>query len=58
MENSQLFGHLETEDIIKQVELKNELIEKAKQEEKVYFSKRTNLLNDLIEILTCENIAR
>ena len=59
MENSsQLFGYLETEDILKQVQLKKELTEKAQQEERVYFSKRTNLLKDLIEILTCETIAR
>ena len=56
--SSQLLGPLETENIIKQVELKKELIGKSQQEEKVYFTKRTNLLNDLIEILTCENIAR
>ena len=51
-------GPLETEDIINQVELKKGLIEKAQQEEKFYFSKRANLLKDLIEILTCEIIAR
>lgn len=56
--SSQLFGPFETENIIKQVELKKELIGKSQQEERVYFAKRTNLLNDLVEILTCENIAR
>ena len=59
MENrSHFLGPLETENIIKQVELKKGLIEKARQEERFYFSKRANLLKDLIEILTCETIAR
>ena len=59
MESSSHFlGPFETEDIIKQVELKKGLIEKSQQEERVYLTKRSNLLNDLIEILTCENIAR
>ena len=56
--NSHFLGPFETEDIIKQVELKKGLIEKSQQEERVYLTKRSNLLNDLIEILTCENIAR
>ena len=59
MESSSHFlGPFETEDIIEQVELKKGLIEKSQQEERVYLTKRSNLLNDLIEILTCENIAR
>ena len=56
--SSHFWGPFETEDIIKQVELKKGLIEKSQQEERVYLTKRSNLLNDLIEILTCENIAR
>ena len=59
MENSnKLFENFETENIIKQVELKKELLEKSSNEERVYFTKRTLLLKDLIEILTCEIIAR
>ena len=50
MENSnKLFENFETENIIKQVELKKELLEKSSNEERVYFTKRTLLLKDLIE---------
>ena len=56
--SNKLFENFETENIIKQVELKKELLEKSSNEERVYFTKRTLLLKDLIEILTCEIIAR